>query len=313
MVVDKKVITYPSVTCLADINARSWTPRRKTSVKAVIQIAHGMAEHIERYDEFARFIASHGFAVYANDHIGHGDSIASDFDLGYFGEDNLKGNAFVDDCKKLQDIAKEKYPDVPYFFFGHSMGSFIARKFAAKYGETLKGAIFCGTAPKNPAAPVGIALAEKIAKYKGDHYRSKFLNDLNFNGFNKYTEKMTSVDWLTRDRRIVDEYIADNKCGFLFTAVGYRDLYSLLDDVSKDNWYHNIPRNLNIMMIAGSMDPVGKYGKGVQDVASKLRQLGRKVEDKIYLYDRHEILNELDKEEVYEDVLNWIMKITTEE
>lgn len=307
MVVDKKVITFPSTTGLADIHAVYWAPRKKASVKAIIQIAHGMAEHIDRYDTFARFLANNGFAVFADDHIGHGESVKTEYDLGYFGDNNSEGEAFIEDCKKLQDIAKEKYPDMPYFFFGHSMGSFIARKFSAKYGETLNGVVYCGTAPKNPASKVGLTLANFVAKVEGERHKSKLIDKISFMGYNKNTEKLSVFDWLSRDREVVNKYIADSKCGFLFSARGYADLISLLDYVSSDEWYKAVPNKLPIFMISGGMDPVGAYGKGVKAVAEQLRTTGHTdVTDKIYLYDRHEILNELDKDEVYQDVVDWL-------
>lgn len=306
MKVVKETITFPSVTGLTDINAKSWTPQKSKSVKAVVQIAHGMSEHIERYDEFATFLAENGYAVFADDHIGHGKSVKSNSELGYFGERNYAGESFIDDCKQLQDIAKEKYPNVPYVFMGHSMGSFIARKFSMKYGDTLSAAIYCGTAPKNPAAPFAIKLAEGLVKLKGSHYISKELNELAFMGFNKYCEKRTGFDWLTRNQEEVDKYISDDKCGFIFTALGFRDLFSLLNDVSQSNWYERVPISFPILVTSGGMDPVGNYGKGVQEVISKLRKTGHRVTEKIYPYGRHEILNELNKEEVYADILAWI-------
>lgn len=306
MSIVKSTITFPSVTGLVDISAQSWEPKEGTNVKAVVQIAHGMAEHIERYDEFATFLAENGYAVFADDHIGHGKSIGDKAELGYFGENNFAGEAFVDDCKQLQDIAKKKYPNVPYVFFGHSMGSLIARKFSAKYGDTLTAAIYCGTPPKNPAAPFAIKLAEGIAKKKGNHYISKQLNSVAFMGFNKQCEKRTDFDWLTRRQDIVDKYIADDKCGFIFTAIGFRDLFSLLDSVSKVSWYESVPISLPILVTSGGMDPVGGYGKGVQKVVSELRRTGHKVTEKIYPFGRHEILNETDNQEVYKDILDWI-------
>ena len=306
MEIVKNTINFQSVTGLADINAISWTPNDSANVKGVIQIAHGMAEHMDRYDGFATFLASNGYAVFANDHIGHGKSIANIGELGYFGEDNFAGEAFVDDCKKLQDIAVGQYPNIPYILLGHSMGSFIARRFSEKYGDTLAAAIYCGTAPTNPAAPIAIKLAKNAIKSKGDHYRSEKLNNLSFMGFNKKCENRTPFDWITRNQEIVDKYIADEKCGFIFTAQGFLDLFTLLDYVSKPSWYENLPISFPILVMSGGMDPVGLYGKGVNKVIKKLRKTGHRVTDNIYPYCRHELLNETNNEEVYNDVLEWI-------
>ncbi|MEG1179839.1 MAG: alpha/beta fold hydrolase [Oscillospiraceae bacterium] len=306
MKIVKESFAFPSVTGLTDINVMSWVPAKSSKVKGVVQIAHGMAEHIERYDDFGLYLAENGYAVFADDHIGHGKSVIPNCELGYFGERNYAGETFIDDCKKLQDIAIQKYPNLPYIFFGHSMGSFIARKFSAKFGDTLSAAIYCGTAAKNPAAPIAIKLAELLVKIKGAHYPSKELDAMAFTGFNKMCEKRTNFDWLTRRQDIVDKYIADDKCGFLFTALGYRDLFSLLNEVSGNSWYERLPITFPILVTSGGMDPVGGYGKGVQNVIYKLRQTGHMVTEKIYMNGRHEILNEMNNEEVFEDILNWI-------
>lgn len=282
-------------------------------MKAIFQIAHGMAEHGERYEDFAKFLCKNGYAVYANDHIGHGKSVATDDDLGYFGErDGWLG--FVNDAKLLTDLAKGEYPDKPVVLFGHSMGSFIARSYCEKFGADLAGAVFCGTSGTNPAAGVAIRLADVIAKIKGSRYRSEFINKLAFGAFNKKIEKpRTPFDWLSRDNAQVEKYIADKYCGFLFTAVGYRDMSTVLWSVSGKSWYANLPFVLPVLLISGEMDPVGAYGKGIRQVFRDLKSSGHKnVVMKLYKNDRHEILNELDKEDVYKDVVDWADKLLSE-
>lgn len=272
-----------------------------------------MAEHGERYEDFAKFLCKNGYAVYANDHIGHGKSVATDDDLGYFGErDGWLG--FVNDAKLLTDLAKGEYPDKPVVLFGHSMGSFIARSYCEKFGADLAGAVFCGTSGTNPAAGVAIRLADVIAKIKGSRYRSEFINKLAFGAFNKKIEKpRTPFDWLSRDNAQVDKYIADKYCGFLFTAVGYRDMSTVLWSVSGKSWYANLPFVLPVLLISGEMDPVGAYGKGIRQVFRDLKSSGHKnVVMKLYKNDRHEILNELDKEDVYKDVVDWADKLLSE-
>ena len=147
----RKEYAFGSTTGLADIFVRSWAPADSSKVKAIFQIAHGMAEHGERYEDFAKYLVAEGYAVFANDHIGHGKSVATDDDLGYFGERD-GWLAFVNDAKLLTDLAKNEYPDKPVILFGHSMGSFIARSYAEKFGGDLAGAVFCGTSGTNPAA-----------------------------------------------------------------------------------------------------------------------------------------------------------------
>ena len=302
----KKEFYFPSVSGLADIHACSFFPENKESVRAVIQIAHGMAEHLERYEKFAGVLCDNGFAVYINDHLGHGKSVKNDDELGYFGEKDGWKN-FVDDAHQLMQIAKKENPSKPYIFFGHSMGSFVSREFSKRFANDLAGAVFCGTAGPNPAAGVGIALAKLIGKTKGSHYRSKLIDSIAFGSYNKQFEGRTAFDWLTRDNDEVDKYIADKYCGFLFTAYGYRDMFSLLSRVSEKKWAQEYSKELPVLLISGSKDPVGANGKGVEQVYNMLKNAG-KTNVTMHLYEdaRHEILNEskcFDK--VCKDVIDW--------
>ena len=255
----KTEFTFKSASGLADIHAAKYVPEDESTVKAVFQITHGMAEHLERYEKFADALCERGIAVYINDHIGHGQSVSSKSELGYFGEKDGYLN-FVEDCKKLMDIAKSEFPSKPYIFFGHSMGSFVARLFTYKYADELNGAIFCGTSGPNPAAGIAIHLATAIGKAKGTHHRSKLIDKLAFGAYNNKFEKRTAFDWLTRDDKIVDTYIADKYCGFLFTAKGYKDLFTVLNNVSGNDWFNAVNNELPLFIIAGEADPVGAYG-----------------------------------------------------
>lgn len=304
----KKEFTFPSVSGLADIHAAAYLPENG-EVKAVIQVAHGMAEHLERYEKFASALADLGIALYINDHLGHGRSVSSPSELGYFGaEDGWKN--FVEDCHKLTEIAKAENPGRPYFFFGHSMGSFVARAYTIKYAGELNGAVYCGTAGPNPASGVGQLLAKAIAKVKGDHHRSKLIDKIAFGAYNSKFEKRTAFDWLSRDNAEVDKYIADDLCGFLFTANGYRDLMALLGYVSSKEWFNGLDKKLPILVIAGEMDPVGDYSKGINTVCENLYKAGKDNITKIlYPGARHEILNEKACfDAVVKDVSNFIYK-----
>lgn len=298
--------SYPSVSKLCQIYAKSIEPEDRDSVKAVFQISHGMTEHSARYDQFAEFLAGHGYAVFINDHLGHGKSVSSEEELGYFGTD-LGRDALVHDVHTLTGIAQKEFPGKPIVLFGHSMGSFIARKYCSLYGDQIDAAIFCGTSGANPGAGIGALAASFVAREKGDHYRSSLLDSLAFGSYNnRFKPLRTKFDWLTRDERIVDQYIEDPLCGFLFTAQGYGELFRLLQDVSAKSWYRNVPYILPMLLIAGSDDPVGNYGKGVEDVSRGLKKSGHAdVSLKLYPKGRHEILNELNKEEVYQDILAW--------
>ena len=300
----RKEYTVPSKSDVADIYARCWMPA--DGVKAIFQISHGMAEHGERYEDFASYLCEKGFAVVVEDHMGHGKSISTDDDLGYFGENN-GWDALVEDERAVTELVKADFPDVPIIFFGHSMGSFVAREYILRYGtdERIKGAIFCGTSGKNPAAAIAIHLADAIAKTKGGRHRSEFINKMAFSPYNMKTEKRTAFDWLSTDKSQIDKYVDDKYCGFVFTAAGYKDLFTILTKISGKDWYAKLPK-LPILLSAGDMDPVGNYGKGVKQVYNDLIQAGQKdVTIKLYPGMRHEVLNEVENKRVYEDIAAW--------
>ena len=288
------------------ISCKLFTPVVKANVKAVFQIAHGMAEHKERYDAFCDLLAQNGYAVYINDHLGHGKSVQNDDELGFFGETG-GWKCLVEDCYTITQRARSEFPDKPVIFFGHSMGSFIARAYTALHDDKLAGAIYCGTSGANPAASIAISLANAIARSKGPMYRSDFINTIAFGSYNKKIKPpRTDFDWLTRDDKIVDKYIADKHCGFLFTACGYRDLFSVLKFASSKSWYTSLRSSLPVLLISGECDPVGEYGKGVKQVCADLKKTGHTdVSIKLYHDDRHEILNELDRETVMNDIIQW--------
>ena len=306
----KNEFAFKSVSGLADIHCASYLPEN-TDVKAVLQIAHGMAEHLERYEAFADILCQNGIAVYINDHLGHGSSIRDKSELGYFGTSDGWKN-FVEDCYELTKIAKSENPDKPYIFFGHSMGSFVARAYSIKYADEINGAIYCGTAGPNPAAGAGKAVAGLIIKLKGDHHKSKLIDKMAFGTYNSKFEGRTAFDWLSRDNFQVDKYIADELCGFLFTAAGYRDLFSLLAYVSSKDWFANLSKKLPVLMISGAMDPVCNYSKGIDQVYEALKAAGKNNVKKIlYNEARHEILNESACfDTVCKDVLEWISSVT---
>lgn len=308
----KKEFTFPSVSGLADIHCASYLPENG-EIKAVLQVAHGMAEHLERYEKFARVLCENGIALYINDHLGHGGSVKNDNELGYFGEKDGWKN-FVEDCHELTKIAKSENPNKPYIFFGHSMGSFVARAYSFKYAAEIDGAVYCGTAGPNPAAGAGIAVAKLVTKLKGDHYRSKVIDKMGFGTYNSKFEGRTAFDWLSRDDFEVDKYMADKYCGFLFTAPGYCDLFSILKFVSSDEWFSGLSKELPVLVISGAMDPVGGYSKGVNQVCDTLAVKGKTNVKKILYPDgRHEILNEsacFDK--VCSDVVSWVDSVISE-
>lgn len=290
------------------IHGCKWVPEGE--VKAVLQIVHGIAEFVERYEEFAQFLNKHGILVVAEDHMGHGQSINGDGIQGYF-----HGGWFTaidDTCQLLLDT-KAEYPEIPYILFGHSMGSFFARTILCKYPEIgISGAVICGTGWQPAfALPALVKVIDGICKKNGETKPNETLQNLIFGSYNKKVEhSRTSFDWLTRDARIVDAYIAHPLCGFTASA-------GLLREMMKGIYYIEQPKNLSAMkkelpvfFIAGGDDPVGSYGKGVEKCAAEFKKYGMTdVSCKIYPLGRHEILNEINREEVFADVLKWIEKV----
>lgn len=286
---------------------RVWEPAGYP--RAIVQIAHGMSEYIDRYDDFARWLASHGILVCGADHYAHGVNVGNPENWGVLPAD--KGTDILVENYHLMRLSMEETygTRLPYFVFGHSMGSFIVRAYIARHGQGLNGAIICGTG-HNPMAvcKVGGLLAKIIAKTKGDDYRSKFLNGLADGAYAKaIPDARTPFDWLNTDPEKVDEYIADPACGFMFSAGGYVALMGLTAEVADTKKINGIAKDLPVYFIAGDGDPVGNMGKGVTAVYDLFKAAGIKDLDcKIYKNMRHEILNEPGHLEVYEDVLAWI-------
>lgn len=306
-----KEYTFPSASGLCDIYAQSAAPIDYGSIRGVVQISHGMAEYSNRYAGFALELCKSGYAVFVSDHVGHGSSVADKNMLGFFGENGEE--TFVEDLKALTDIIKSEYNDLPLYLLGHGMGSLIARKYTAKYGYLLDGVIYTGTSGQNPALGVGIQLANTLIKQNGPYYRSELLDTIAFGAYNRKTEKRTECDWVSRDTREVDKFIADDLCGYKYTVSGMKALFLTLKAVSTRRWYNSVPLSMPILLLSGSMDPIGDYSKGVNEVYKTLKKTGHKyVTLKLYEGARHEILNEINRKEVYEDIINWLNDLKKE-
>lgn len=303
----KKEFSFNSSSELCDIKGVCFAPDNKSDIKAVIQITHGMAEHKERYFGFMKSLCRAGFASYIIDLLGHGESVASSDDLGYFG--NRMEQNLLDDMKTLNTLIHNEYPEVPIFMFGHSMGSFLTRAYTSLYGDSVKAAIYCGTCGANPIVPVAIKLAKLQIKKNGEKAKGNFLNKIAFASYNKKTEKRTPFDWLSVNRENVDKYINDKLCGFIFTNNGFLTLFHLVKYIQSAEWYEKVPNNMPLYLISGSDDPVGSYGKGVKSVYRKLLESGHNVKFKLWTGDRHEILLENNANEVISDIIDWYKKI----
>lgn len=275
--------------------------------RGVIQIAHGMCEYFSRYMVFAKYLCSLGFIVCGHDHLGHGASVSREAQLGFFAPKN-GWKYLIEDMKTLTDLVRERYPGLPYFLFGHSMGSLLARLYLPAYGKPLAGCILCGTVGPNPFAKTGMRLADGVVHSKGMTYRSAFLSRLAVGSFNrKFTDSPSMFSWLTRDPHVVALYQSDNKCNFVFTATGFRDLFTLVQRANSPRCFHTTPRHLPILLISGDKDPVGGYGEGVRSVARMYHAAGQKNVDVIFYRDgRHELINELNHLDVFGDVSRWL-------
>lgn len=293
---------------MTEIHAIRWIPEGE--IWAVLQISHGMVEFIERYEEFASYLAGRGVLVTGNDHLGHGHSVRSQAEYGYFAKE--KGNTvLLQDIHHLRKLTQKRYPQAPYFLLGHSMGSFLVRQYLCLRGEGLAGAVIMGTGTKpRVLVKAGMAVCRVIASRRGWRHRSRLVDAMAFGGYNRRLKHpRTDRDWLTREESLVDAYIADERCQFLFTMNGYYNLFYSLYCLSLPKYVARMPRDLPVLFVAGEEDPVGDYGAGVKKVAREFRRIGvKQVECHLYPEDRHEILNELDRETVYEDLYRWMGK-----
>lgn len=287
------------------IRACVWQPEGMP--KAVVQLVHGIAEHVERYDDYATWLTEQGIMVVAQDHMGHGKSIGTEGIQGYF-----HGGWFtaVEDTYQLLLKTREMHPDIPYVLFGHSMGSFIVRTILAKHPDSgITGCVICGTAWQ-PAALMAAAgpICKLMCRNGGDQKPSEPLKKMMFGSYNKRVEHLrTENDWLTRDDRVVDAYNADPLCGFTATAGLYRDMLTGIAYVQKQETLNAMNRHLPILFVAGSADPVGAYGKGVEQAANAFRASGMEdVTLKLYPMCRHEILNEINNGQIWQDIQDWI-------
>ena len=298
--------TYPSADGRTLIHAIRWIPDEQKPV-GILQIAHGMVEFIDRYDEFARFLNQKGYVVVGNDHLGHGQSVVSENDLGYFGDDG--SDNLIADIHSLRTRTQGDYPGLPYFMLGHSMGSFLLRAYLGTYAEGLAGAIIMGTGQHNPAVLLaGRVISKIVAFLKGARYRSNLLTGMVLGGFNKAFEPAeTPVDWLTRDTAIARAYAENPLNNFRFTASAYNQMFGVFSVAESVKTAKAIPEDLPMLIISGSDDPVGAFGKGVRKAHARYQKRGmRDLTLKLIASARHEVLNEINRNQTYQYIFNWM-------
>lgn len=299
---------YPSRDEKTKIHAVKWKPE-SGQIKGIVQIAHGMVENIGRYEEFARYLADKGFLVVGNDHLGHGDSIIIKNDWGYFCD--VDGSTVVvRDMHKLKKMVQEENPRIPYFLMGHSMGSFLVRKYMIMYGTGIRGAIIMGTGNEaDVILKFGKILTKLIAFFRGWHYRSKLVDRLTLgnNGVRFKAQDDPTKSWYSKDKNKVTEYANDPKSRFIFTVNGFYNLFDTIQYINQKENLKKMPKDLPVFFVSGEDDPVGKYGKAVIEVYNQYEKLGMTdIIYKLYKDDRHEILNELDREQVFADIESWL-------
>lgn len=274
----------------------------------IVQLVHGIAEHIARYDAFASFLADNGYIVVAHDQMGHGRSITDESSKGFFSEEDGWSKA-VQDIHTLHEKTAARFPGKPYFLFGHSMGSFLARTYLIRFGDGLDGAVISGTGQQSPVlVSGGLFVSSQVVRRHGAAYKSEFVNNLAFGNYNKpFDPCRTPFDWLSRDSAVVDQYTADPLCGFLPSAGLFRDMMGGIQFISKQKNMNRMRADLPVLFVSGDCDPVGDQGKGVIRAYKGFLKAGlTDVTMKLYHGGRHEMLNELNRDEVYQDILSWL-------
>ncbi len=308
--VRKEELTYKSRDRQTMLHAIRWIPEGEPV--AILQIIHGMQEYIDRYDEFANFLAEKGIIVIGNDHLGHGGSVGERGTYGYFCK-NDPATVLVRDAHRLKKMTQEDFPGIPCFILGHSFGSFVAREYITRYGTGIKGAIIQGTAfmPGGTIKSLG-GLVNFLQVVMGEKYRSTMVNNMAFKGYlKKIPNPRTNFDWLSHNEASVDKYAADPACNFVFTLNGFKTMAELLKRVQDTDKMEDIPKDLPILITAGKEDPVGNYGEGPEKLYNIYKNDLQIKNVDIKLYDglRHELQQEIGREQVYADQYEWIKKV----
>ena len=299
--------SFTSCDCKSTIYVRQWLP--DFSPIGVVQICHGVSEHIGRYDELAQFLASKGFVVAGEDHLGHGKSVTSPANQSHFGEHG-GWELVVGDMRKLYERLREQYFSLPIFIFGHSMGSFLTRTYIIRYHDGPDGVIICGTGQQSSLKlNAGISLANGMIKKNGSAFKNQRLASLLFSAYNRHFKpNQTAFDWLTRDSAAIDEFLSDTNCGVVPSAALFRDMLTGIKYISSPKNLDRMNTDMPIYFISGDNDPIGDFGKGVLCTYNAFLKAGLSdVTLKLYHGARHDLPRETNKDEVFEDVLTWLL------
>lgn len=308
---NKEELYFDSRDGKSRIHGVRYSPEEPGDVKLVLQIVHGMAEYAERYEEFAEFLTARGIVLAGEDHMGHGKSVGEGGKYGYFCEQD-PATVLVRDVHRLKKMTQEKYPHVPYVIMGHSMGSFITRNYLMRYGTGISGAIIMGTGMQSATTLGAAKAAVKLQKlFCGSAHVSRLIDKLAFGGYNKgVRDPKTEWDWLSRDEERVKRYIEDPLCGFTFTVNGFGTLFELISRLHDPEGLKKIPGALPVFMLSGTDDPVGDYGRGVKRAYDSLVAAGlQNIRLKMYEGGRHELLNETNRQEVMQDIYDWLVSL----
>ena len=298
--------TYPSSDGIHTIYADIYAPVDRAP-RAVVQICHGMVDFVKRYEQLALALVKQGIVLAGNNHLGHAKSSNSPQDLGFFADrDGFKH--VLRDVHTMNRYLRTTYPNVPIIVMGHSMGSFIARLFVARHPHAADGFIIHGTGGPNPLTPLGHLVAGTIGLFRGNRYRSKTLRAITFAGYNSHFPKSEGKNaWLTRDLTIINEYDDNPYSNFVFTVSAYRDLFRFLSRSNSKSWFQKYPKSMPTLIMSGTEDPVGGYGKSVTYVYKHLLLAGvSDVRLRLYEGGRHELFRDTCRTEVFRDIINFV-------
>lgn len=295
-----------------NIHAEIYTPS-EGEIRGVVQLSHGMVDHVGRYTALAEYLTGEGFVFAGNDHLGHGKTVATPDDFGFFAsKDGYK--YVIDDLYAMNGELRKRFPDKPVILLGHSMGSFLARLYAVKYPKSIDGIIIHGTGGKNPAVPLGKAVVAILRAIRGERHRSAFVKKLSFMGYNSKFDKSEGDEaWLTRAGELVADRKDDPRTNYTFTLAGYNDLFTMLGECNSRDWYTQYPKSLPTILMAGGADPVGNYGEGIREIYDGLSKENVAILDiEIYEGARHELFNETNRAEVFRDICDWLSTVCPE-